>query len=144
MFKKILVPMDIDYPKICKAVYENASEIAFRNNAQIKIVSVMPGFSMPMVASFVTDEVKKKAREHFENALHSFIRRNCNPENVSFSVLVGKHYEEILKVANSWQADLIIVYHNHRRKVNEAFSDTCARKIVTHAKCSVLRLRNIF
>ncbi len=144
MFQKILVPMDIDYPKICKAVYDNAFEIASRNNAQIKIVSVMPGFSMPMVASVVTDEVKKEARDHFEKALYAFIQENCSPEHVSCSVLVGKHYEEILKVADSWPSDLIIVYHNHRRRVNEAFSDTCARKIVTHAKCSVLRLRNIF
>ncbi len=144
MFKKILVPMDIDYPKICKAVYDNASEIASHSNAQIKIVSVMPGFSMPMVASVVTDEVRREARDRFEKALYAFIQENCHPEHVSWSVLVGKHYEEILKVADSWQSDLIIVYHNHRRNVNEAFSDTCARKIVTHAKCSVLRLRNIF
>jgi nucleotide-binding universal stress UspA family protein len=57
---------------------------------------------------------------------------------------VGKHYEEILKMADKWGADLIVVYHNRRRTVNEAFSQTCAQRVVKDANCSVLRLRNLF
>jgi len=46
-------------------------------------------------------------------------------------------------MAEKWRADLIVVYHNHRRKINEAFSQTCAQKVVKNATCSVLRLRNV-
>jgi nucleotide-binding universal stress UspA family protein len=63
---------------------------------------------------------------------------------VSHRILVGKHYEEILKMADKWGADLIVVYHNRRRTVNEAFSQTCAQRVVKDANCSVLRLRNLF
>ncbi len=143
MFKKILVPVDIDYPRISKAVYENAAELAAMSGGQVRIVSVMPGFSMPIVSSFVTDEIKKEARARFQEALDAFVEENCNTIPVSHKVLVGKHYEEILKVAEAWEPDLIVVYHNHRRSINEAFSDSCARQIVKHADCSVLRLRNI-
>lgn len=144
MFNKILVPVDIDYPKTSKAVFQNALELASLSGAQIRIVSVMPDFSMPIVASFVTDDIKKEARDHFRQALDEFVAKNCTGgTQVSHKVLVGKHYEEILKVADKWEADLIIVYHNHRRKINEAFSDSCARKIVKNANCSVLRLRNV-
>lgn len=143
MFNKILIPIDIDYPKTSKAVYDNAAQLASLSNAEIRIVSVMPGFSMPIVAAFVTEEIKNEARNHFKKALETFIEENCKDVKVSHKVLVGKHYEEILKMADKWGADLIVVYHNHRRKINEAFSQNCAQKIVKNADCSVLRLRNV-
>jgi universal stress protein F len=144
MFNKILVPVDIDYPKTSKAVYDNAAELASLSGAEIRIVSVMPGFTMPIVASFVTEEIKKEARNHFQKALDEFVAANCKGvTNVSHKVLVGKHYEEILKMAEKWGADLIVVYHNRSRTVNEAFSNTCAQRVVKDANCSVLRLRNL-
>ncbi len=144
MFNKILVPVDIDYPKTSKAVFQNAMELASLSGAEIRIVSVMPDFSMPIVASFVTDDIKKEAREHFKKTLDAFVEKNCTgATKVSHRVLVGKHYDVILKVADKWGADLIVVYHNHRRSINEAFSGNCARKIVKNANCSVLRLRNV-
>ena len=143
MFNKILVPVDIDYLRTSKAVYDYAGELASLSGAQIRIVSVMPGFTMPIVASFVTEEIKKEARNHFQKALDEFVAANCQGANVSYMVLVGKHYEEILKMADRWGADLIVVYHNRSRTVNEAFSNTCAQRVVKEANCSVLRLRNL-
>ncbi|MBA3011550.1 MAG: universal stress protein [Proteobacteria bacterium] len=143
MFHKILVPVDIDYPNTSKAVYNSAAELASFSGAQVRIVSVMPGFSMPIVASFFTEEMKTEAKNRFKEALEIFIGENCKNTTVTYKVLVGKHYEEILKMADKWGADLIVVYHNHRRSINEAFSQDCAQKIVKNANCSVLRLRNV-
>ncbi len=142
MFKKILVPIDVDYPNTSKAVYDNASDIAKMSGAEIRLVSVMPGFGMPIVASYITDEIKKEAKEEFAKTLKEFTDKNCGG-NVTSKVLVGKHFEVILEMAEKWGADLIVVYHNHRRKINEAFSQNCAQKIVKNADCSVLRLRNV-
>ena len=142
MFKKILVPIDVDYPKTSKAVYDNAADIAILSGADIHLVSVMPGFGMPIVASFVTDEMKNEAKKEFKKALKQFMDKNCG-DNVTAKVLVGKHHEVILEMADKWGADLIVVYHNHRRTINEAFSQSCAQKIVKNASCSVLRLRNV-
>lgn len=142
MFKKILVPIDVEYPRTSKSVYDNAADIARLMDAEIRLVSVMPGFSMPIVASFVTDEMKKEALKEFKKALKQFTDENCG-ENVAAKVLIGKNHEVILKMAEDWDADLIVVYHNYRRKVNEAFSQNCARMVIKNAHCSVLRLRNI-
>jgi len=142
MFKKILVPIDVEYPRTSKAVYDNAADIARLSNAEIRLVSVMPGFGMPIVASYVTDEIKKEAKIQFAKALKEFTDKNCG-ENVSSRVLVGKNHEVILEMGDKWSADLIVVYHNHRRKINEAFSQNCAQKVVKNAECSVLRLRNV-
>jgi len=87
--------------------------------------------------------MKTEAKNRFKEALEIFIGENCKNTTVTYKVLVGKHYEEILKMADKWGADLIVVYHNHRRSINEAFSQDCAQKIVKNANCSVLRLRNV-
>jgi len=142
MFKKILVPIDVDRPVAAKAVYDGANELAKQFNAEIKLISVMPGFGMPIVGSFISDRVRKEALEHFRDELKSFIKENCD-ESVSFHIRSGKHYDEIIKLAKKWEADLIVVYHNRYREINEVFSQTCAKQVYKYAPCSVLRLRNI-
>ncbi len=142
MFKKILVPVDVEYPRTAAAVYAKAAELARESKAQIKLVSVMPGFGMPIVASYFTDELRQEAAHKFEATLEAFIKDNCK-EPVSYTIRTGKNWEEIIKAAEKWEADLIVVYHNHRRDINEAFSGSCSRRVTENAKCSVLRLRNI-
>lgn len=142
MFKKILVPIDVDYPKTAAAVYKKAAAIAGLSNADIRLVSVMPGFSMPIVASYVSDEMRNKAEEQFQDALEKFINENCDSK-VSYRLRTGKNWQEIITAADNWGADLIVVYHNHRREFNEVFSGSCSQRVSDHAKCSVLRLRNV-
>ena len=127
MFKKILVPIDVDYPKTAAAVYNKAAALAQISDAEIKLVGVMPGFGMPIVASYISEELRKEALQKFKAALDGFIRNNCS-ESVTYTVRTGKHWEEIIKAADKWGADLIVVYHNHRRDVNEAFSGSCSRR----------------
>ena len=142
MFNKILLPLDIDYPKTAAAVYESTQKLAACSNAEIKLVGVMPGFSMPIVASFISDELKKETTERYRASFEEFIKANCKGEP-PYSIRIGKHWEEIIKAAEKWEADLIVVYHNHRRDINEVFSGSCSDRVVEHAKCSVLRLRNV-
>ncbi|MEN8190123.1 MAG: universal stress protein [Thermodesulfobacteriota bacterium] len=142
MFKKILVPIDVDRPIAAKAVYDCAAEIAAPYGSEIKLVSVMPGFGMPIVGSFISDRVRQEALDSFREALTTFTKENCS-DIVTFHIRSGKHYEEIVKMAKKWEADLIVVYHNRRREINEVFSHTCAKHVYRDAPCSVLRLRNI-
>jgi nucleotide-binding universal stress UspA family protein len=142
MFKKILVPIDVDYPKTAAAVYQKAAKIAAFNKAEIRLISVMPGFSMPIVASYVSDDIRKQAKKQFKETLEKFIQENCD-QTVSYRVRIGKNWEEIINAADNWEADLIVVYHNHRRDINEVFSGSCSQRVSDHANCSVLRLRNV-
>ena len=77
MFKKILVPIDVDYPKTAAAVYRKAATIAKLSSAEIRLISVMPGFGMPIVASYISDEVRQEATDRFKAALEKFIKDNC-------------------------------------------------------------------
>jgi len=142
MFKKILVPIDIDYPKTATAVYNSAAQIAKLSGSEIRLVSVMPGFGMPIVAAYISDEMRKEVTDKFEASLKKFINDHC-VEPVSYTVRTGKNWEEIIKVADKWEADLIVVFHNRNREINEAFSKSCSQRVADNANCSVLRLRNI-
>ena len=142
MFKKILVPLDIDYEDTAALVYRKAAAYAALSGAEIRLVSVMPGFSMPIVAAYFSDAARKETTEKFTAAVEDFVKTNCN-ESVSYTVRTGKNWEEIIKAADDWGADLIVVYHNRHREINEVFSLSCSQRVSDHANCSVLRLRNI-
>ncbi len=142
MFNKILVPVDIDYPNTAAIVYQKAAKIAALSGAEIRLISVMPGFGMPIVASYIPESVRQEAKARFKDALEQFIQLHCK-EPISYYVKSGKHWEEIVKVADKWGADLIVVYHNHRREINEVFSQSCSHRVIEQANCSVLRLKHI-
>jgi len=142
MFKKILVPVDIDYPETATAVYNRAAEIAKPSGAEVQLISVMPGFGMPIVATYISDEVRKEVTDRFEASLKKFINDHC-VEPVSYTVRTGKNWEEIIKAADKWEADLIVVFHNRNHEINEAFSKSCSQRVADNANCSVLWLRNI-
>ncbi len=142
MFKKILVPIDVDYPEPAAAVYQKAATIAKLSGAEIRLISVMPGFGMPIVASYISDEVRKEAADRFKESLEKFIKDNCD-EPVSSRITTGKNWEEIIKAADKWEADLIVVYHNRRHEINEVFSRSSSQQVSNNANCSVLRLRNV-
>ena len=142
MFKKILVPVDIDYPETAAAVYQRAATIAKLSEAEIRLVSVSPGFGMPIVASYISNEVRKELIDRFKESLEKFIKDNC-VEPVSYTVRTGNNWEEIIKAADKWEADLIVVFHNRGHEINEAFSRSCSQRVADKANCSVLWLRNI-
>jgi nucleotide-binding universal stress UspA family protein len=142
MFQKILVPVDIDYPDTAASVYRKAAAIAALSGAEIRLISVMPGFGMPIVAAHISEEIRKEAAHRFQEALEGFIREHCD-QPVSHRVRTGKNWEEIVKEADSWKADLIVVYHNRQREINDMFSRSCSQRVSDNANCSVLRLRNV-
>jgi len=142
MFKKILLPIDVDHTEAAAAVYAKTAALARLSGAEIRPISVLPGFGMPIVSSFITDDVRKEVIDRCGAALESFIEKNCSGD-VSYKIRTGKNWEEIIKEAENWQADLIVVYHNRRHDINEVFSHSCAQRVSEQAGCSVLRVRKI-
>ena len=142
MFKKILVPVDIDYSETAVAVYKKAAALARSSGAELRLTTVIPGFGMPLVAAHFTEAVRKETEKNVRAAMEKFIRENCR-ETVTQEIRTGKNWEEIIQAADDWGADLIVVYHNRHRTINEVFSGSCAQRVTDNARCSVLRLRGV-
>lgn len=142
MFHKILLPVDIDYPETAAAIYRRAAEIAAPSDSAIRLVSVMPGFGMPIVATYISNDTREEIVNRLKTSLEAFIIEHCD-KSVTYEVSTGKNWEEIIKSANKWGADLIVVYHDPRRDINEVHSGSCARRVAENAGCSVMWLRDI-
>ncbi|MEK7485455.1 MAG: universal stress protein, partial [Planctomycetota bacterium] len=54
----------------------------------------------------------------------------------------GTHYEQILKLANEWGADLIVMGTHGRTGIAHAVMGSVAEKIVRHASCPVLTIKS--
>ncbi len=142
MFKKILVPVDIDRAEAVKGVYEKAMALAEQSGAEVRLVCVMPDFGMPLVASFISEDVRKEATTRFKESVEKYVEEHCD-DAVTAMIRTGKTWEQIIKAAEKWGADLIVVYHNRRNDINEVFSRSCSQRVQDNAKCSVLRLRHV-
>ena len=109
--------------------------IPFFQRLLIIIVGFVLGYMLPSI--WLGQKIKKR-QDEITKALPDAM------DLLTICVEAGLGFDAAMrKVADKWDADLIVVYHNHRRNINEAFSDNCARKIVKRANCSVLRLRNV-
>jgi nucleotide-binding universal stress UspA family protein len=82
------------------------------------------------------------ATGHYEKLFES-LRRQAQERQVELRthVLVGHPADQILKTAAAQGVDLIVVGHRGRSAIREWVSGSTSRRIVTHARCSVLVVR---
>jgi len=76
MFKSILVPLDLDDEVESKKVFASARELSKNTSAKLNVLSVVPSFSMPMVASFFPADFEKKALAQALTSLTDFVASN--------------------------------------------------------------------
>ena len=74
-------------------------------------------------------------------ALEAIVAKIAMPkERLSFAVVSGGVYHELLREATEWRADLIVV-GSHRPVMSDYLLGSNAKTIVRHAQCSVLVVR---
>ena len=61
MYKNILFPVDLEHTKEAEKSLKITIEEAQRSNAKITVMTVAPGFGMPLVASFFDEATVKNA-----------------------------------------------------------------------------------
>jgi nucleotide-binding universal stress UspA family protein len=138
MFKKILFPVDLEHTEVAGKALKLALEEAERSNAKLYVMTVAPGFGMPLVASFFDDETVKKAMKVIAGHLKKFVDDNI-PEKFHAKGIVteGNPPEEILKQAKEYDVDLIVI-SSHDTELDQMLLGSCSAKVVRHSKCSVL------
>ncbi len=142
MFKKILMPIDLQETHLAAKAVKIAIDEARKHNATIHIMTAMPGFGMPLVASFFPEKATKKALKELGLELKRYIAANF-PNDVPTHPLIteGSPAERILNQAQKLQADLIII-PSHAQSLEQVFLGSCAAKVVEHAHCSVMVVKS--
>ena len=136
--KRILVAFDGS--KDANHAFETALDFASLCSARLQVVSVATPPEPPTRVE--TEAVLEAASEHYEE-LFEGMRRKAQGRSVELEtrIVVGHAAEQILRLAADTGADLIVVGHRGRSAIREWLFGSTSRRVVSHAACSVLVVR---
>jgi nucleotide-binding universal stress UspA family protein len=141
MFKKILMPIDLQETHLAAKAVKITIDEARKHDADVYVMTVMPGFGMPLVASFFPDNAMQQAKKEIGAELKKYIAANF-PKDITVHPLIGEGSpaEMILAEAKALRADLIII-PSHAKSLGQVFLGSCAAKVVEHAHSSVMVIK---
>jgi nucleotide-binding universal stress UspA family protein len=136
--KRMLVGHD-GSPDADKA-FESALDFAALCSARLQVVSVATPPEPPTRVE--TEAALDAATRHYEEVFEG-LRRRARERGVDLEtrVLVGHAAEQILRLAADTQAELIVVGHRGRSSIRRWLFGSTSRRVVAHAGCSVLVVR---
>lgn len=153
MFKKILVPVQTEVND--QAVIDSALNLAQQLQGQIMFLHVFssedkgrPLTPTPVLYNYpmVTDELMKNYRSRLEDAesqgLEMLKRLTAKAASMGisaeFTQNIGTRSHVICKIAENWQANLIVMRQPDRSTLDEMLTGGVSNYVVHHAPCAVL------
>lgn len=142
MYQDILLAVDLNEDSSWRKALPTAVEYCRAFDSTLHVVTVAPDFSMPFVGQFFPDDYGTTVADALLAALHDFVRAHV-PEGVRVQHIVGTGtvYQEILRIAGDIGADLIVMAA-HRPALQDYLLGPNAARVVRHANCSVLVVRD--
>ena len=141
MYRKILIPADLDDPDTMRKAFEAAKELLKVSlGAHIRIINVQPIVPVSIL-NYLPPHFDEATSEAAKKKLSTTTSQWRLPENrISKTIRNGTVYDEVLAEANDWGADIIIV-GSHKPSMSKYLLGSNAAVITRHAKCSVLVVR---
>ncbi|MBB4267535.1 universal stress protein [Roseospira visakhapatnamensis] len=141
MFSRILVSVDLDAPFDWERTFPTAVTLARQWSARLDVMTVVPAFGMSMVGQFFPNGYEKKmARLVMENLKSKADAALPSGMTVNHLVGEGNVYESVLAMAEQRRIDLIVI-GAHRPELRDYLLGPNAARVVRHATCSVLVVR---
>ncbi|MBT3907667.1 MAG: universal stress protein [Rhodospirillales bacterium] len=142
MFKHILLAIDLEHDKTWQKSLPTAIEYAEAFGSTIHAMVVVPDFGMSIVSNFFPKDHEKQSLDLAVGKLREWVAANVPAGiQVQHIVGIGSPYEEILRVAGEISADLIVM-GSHRPSMEDYLLGPNAARVVRHASCSVLVVRD--
>lgn len=141
MYKDILLPVDLNQDSSWTSALPVAIDHARAFGTRLHVMTVVPDFGMTMVGQFFPKGFEKKAVEAVNRQLHAFVDEHI-PDDIPVQHIVaeGTVYERILELAKKLKIDLIVLAA-HRPELKDYLLGPNAARVVRHASCSVLVVR---
>ena len=141
MFKKVLIPIDLtnrDNEEKAVAVAIQQVQIS---KASLHVMTVVPEFGLSLVGAYFPKDYEERAIEEANVQLHDYVKQKIPAEiRVQHIVAHGTIYSEILRIAEEIGCDLIVMA-SHRPELRDYLLGPNAARVVRHAACSVLVVR---
>lgn len=141
MFRSILVPVDLSDKHSWRKALPVAVSLCETFQAQLNLLTVVPDFGLPMVGQFFPEGFESNLRQQAAKQLKDFVAEQV-PDAIRCKRIIaeGKVYQEILRAGEVVGADLIVM-GSHRPELKDFLLGPNAAKVVQHAKCSVMVVR---
>ena len=141
MFKKILVPLDLQETALSVRATKVAQDIANCYQSSISVLTVIPDFGMPLVANFFPEDAMKQAENEVHAELKRFIAAHFeHPESIRAEVDSGSPHKLIVKHAKKEKIGLIVLPATGK-DVSKVFLGSSSTHVVERSPCSVLVVR---
>jgi nucleotide-binding universal stress UspA family protein len=138
MFKKILVPVDIDQEASVSSL-ATAGDLAKKYGASLTLINVQA--TVPaMVTSYLPEGFPKENDRIVAARLQALAGEYKLGANTGVVVRHGNAHHEILAFAEDNGIDLILIA-SHHPGLSDYLLGSTAGHVVRHAQCSVLVLR---
>jgi nucleotide-binding universal stress UspA family protein len=141
MFTDILVPVDLSDQHSWQKPLPAAVGPCQAFGARLHAITVLPEFGLPIVGQYFPEGYEARLRKEAAKQLKTLIAAQV-PDDVPTQRIVaeGKIYREILEAARTTRADLIVM-GSHRPELEDYLLGPNAAKVMRHATCSVLVVR---
>ena len=139
MFKKILVPIDVAEPQGSVYALKIAGGMA-QAGGEVRLLSVLQDLPDTFLYYVPADYEVKQDGQATKIVSDMLVQTGLPEDRTSSLIRKGDVYSEILAEAESWNADIIVI-GSHRPNMATYLLGSNATKVVRHAKCSVLVVR---
>jgi nucleotide-binding universal stress UspA family protein len=141
MFKKILIPVDLQETALSIRATTVAQDLAVCYQSKITVLTVIPDFGMPLVANFFPEDAMKQAEREVHAELKRFIAAHFkDPAAIRAEVDGGSPHKIIVAHARREKADLIVL-PARGKDISKVFLGSSSTHVVERAPCSVLVVR---
>ncbi len=155
MFSKILAPIQTIVTD--QVVFDHALALAQQNQAGLMLLHVIspdkrdaPVIPNPTLYRYpvITDELMKDYRQRWEDVENQGLemlktlaeKAKAAGVEAEFSQNMGNTGRVICHMADTWEADLIVIRQPDRSKLDELFLGSISNYVLHHASCPVLAI----
>ena len=142
MYTDILLAVDLEHDSSWIKALPTAVELCRASDARLHVLTVVPDFGMTIVGQYFPEGFEKDVSKKVLERLRAFVKEHV-PDGPKVRHIVGEGtvYEVILKIAGEIGADLIVI-SSHRPELKDYLLGPNAARVVRHAECSVLVVRD--
>jgi nucleotide-binding universal stress UspA family protein len=136
--KKIVIAIDNDPD--AENVALNGLQLALQLKAEIAILSVVDTTILKVERSISSADFVKILKSDYKKLQQKLTKTIFKNHTVSTFLQEGKPYEVILKVADEWYADIIVIGTHGRGGLSHLIMGSVAEKVIRHSKKPVLAI----
>jgi len=141
MFKKILVPIDVSQSDSGEAGLKAAAELANKTGAKLILLHVtgdIPNLVANQLPSNYTETMEASSAKTLDELAS---KHGLASGSYEIQASHGQIYDRIIEVAEKGAIDLIVIA-SHQPGLADYLLGSTAAKVVRHAHCSVLVVRD--